>query len=96
MQQELQHWDLQQAAQPGLGRQPVAEAEEGHGEEDEEGDKELPDGGASTPAGQVPTPDGGQDLLADGVCYKLRRDGVATRQGGGREPVGYTAFTSLP
>lgn len=62
---------------PGLGRQPVAKAEEGHGEEDEEGDKELPDGGASTPASQVPTPDGGQDLLADGVCYKLSRDGGA-------------------
>ena len=55
------------------GRQPVPKAEEGHGEEDEEGDEELPDGGAPTPASQVPTPDGGQDLLADGMCYKLNR-----------------------
>lgn len=60
---------------PGLGRQPVANAKEGHGEEDEKGNEELPDGGASAPASQVPTPDGRQDLLADGMCYKLSRDG---------------------
>lgn len=65
---------------PGLGRQPVAKAEEGHGEEDEEGNEELPDGGAPTPASQVPTPDGGQDLLADGVCYKLNREGCEWRE----------------
>lgn len=59
---------------PGLGRQPVANAEEGHGEEDEEGHKELPDGGAPAPASQVPTPNGRQHLLADGVCYKLSRE----------------------
>lgn len=73
---------------PGLRRQPVAKAEEGHGEEDEQGHEELPDDGAPAPAGQVPAPDGGQDLLADGVRYKLSRVGVSRRvaasRGGGR------------
>lgn len=41
--------------------------------------KELPDTGAPTPASQAPMPDGGQDLLADGGCYKLSRDGSEER-----------------
>ena len=62
--------------------------------------KELPGSGASTPASQVPTPDGGQDLLAGGGCYELSRDGSEERgwppareeEG---EPVGCTDFPAI-
>lgn len=54
-----------------FGCDPVDEAEKGHGEEDPNRDKELPDGSAASPALQVPTPDRRQHLLADRMGHEL-------------------------